>query len=523
LFVLAVGLAVLAVLVLLVIDLSQHKDAIRRNYPVIGRFRYLFSSLGEFFRQYFFAMDREEMPFNRAQRDWVERSSAGLDNTVAFGSTQNITAVGSPIFASAIYAPLDSETTEPPALVIGPHARQPYEARSIINVSGMSYGALSAPAIQALSRGARMAGCWMNTGEGALSSFERLFVLFDRAAPEVCQVMRTDGEVIEHLFTVACALDSLVVGEAQILSQVKQAYERAGTFDATGPLLNTAFQSASRVAKRVQHETAIHRRRVSIPSIAVGEVAPEFFETLTDKRVLLIGAGEMGAETLRYLRDGGAKHITIVNRSADRALELARSLDAQVAPWESLEEQMASADLVVSTTGATEPIVTLERFRGVQTARYERLLLILDLAVPRDFDPAIGDLSGVYLYSVDDLQASADRNRREREREWPKAKQIIEHETSEYLTSLQSRATGPVIKKLRERAESVKTSELERLLKRLERAEDGPQQTAEIQQAFDRLVNKLLHPPLASLRNDAASGHRQGLVDALRRLFQLGD
>ncbi len=170
LFVLAVGLAVLAVLVLLVIDLSQHKDAIRRNYPVIGRFRYLFSSLGEFFRQYFFAMDREEMPFNRAQRDWVERSSAGLDNTVAFGSTQNITAVGSPIFASAIYAPLDSETTEPPALVIGPHARQPYEARSIINVSGMSYGALSAPAIQALSRGARMAGCWMNTGEGALSS-----------------------------------------------------------------------------------------------------------------------------------------------------------------------------------------------------------------------------------------------------------------------------------------------------------------------------------------------------------------
>lgn len=336
-------------------------------------------------------------------------------------------------------------------------------------------------------------------------------------------VHRTDGEVIEHLFTVACALDSLVVGEAQILSQVKQAYERAGTFDATGPLLNTAFQSASRVAKRVQHETAIHRRRVSIPSIAVGEVAPEFFETLTDKRVLLIGAGEMGAETLRYLRDGGAKHITIVNRSADRALELARSLDAQVAPWESLEEQMASADLVVSTTGATEPIVTLERFRGVQTARYERLLLILDLAVPRDFDPAIGDLSGVYLYSVDDLQASADRNRREREREWPKAKQIIEHETSEYLTSLQSRATGPVIKKLRERAESVKTSELERLLKRLERAEAGPQQTAEIQQAFDRLVNKLLHPPLASLRNDAASGHRQGLVDALRRLFQLGD
>ena len=138
--VLAIGLVFVTAAVLYVIDRSQTEDAVRRNYPVIGRFRSLFTELGEFFRQYFFAMDREEMPFNRAQRDWVERSSAGHDNTVAFGSTQNITAVGSPIFASAVYAPLDSETTEPPALVIGPHAREPYEARSIINISGMSYG-----------------------------------------------------------------------------------------------------------------------------------------------------------------------------------------------------------------------------------------------------------------------------------------------------------------------------------------------------------------------------------------------
>jgi hypothetical protein len=154
-FVLAVGLAVLAIIVMFVLDVSQRHDAIRRNYPVIGRFRHIFSELGEFFRQYFFAMDREEMPFNRAQRDWVNKSSAGVDNTVAFGSTQNITAPGSPIFASAIYAPLEAECQEPPALVIGPHAREPYEARSIINISAMSYGALSAPAIRALSQGRR--------------------------------------------------------------------------------------------------------------------------------------------------------------------------------------------------------------------------------------------------------------------------------------------------------------------------------------------------------------------------------
>lgn len=351
-------------------------------------------------------------------------------------------------------------------------------------------------------------------------------------------IHRSGAEAVEHLFTVAAALDSMVVGEAQILSQVKQAYERATAAGSTGALTHAIFQTASRVAKRVQHETAIHRRRVSIPSVAVGEVAPEFFETLTDKRILLVGAGEMGGETLRYLRDGGARDITVVNRSEQRGMRLAAELDAKSAPWESLDDQLSRADLVVSTTGSTEPIVTLERFRAIQAARYERLLLVLDLAVPRDFDPAIGDLSNVYLYSVDDLQASCDRNRREREREWPKARGIIAEETEQFLATLQQRATGPVIRQLRQRAEAVKTEELNRLLKRLERLEslapetagDGAERArrieagrAEITQAFDRVVNKLLHPPLASLRDDAADGHRQGLVEALRRLFQLGD
>lgn len=334
---------------------------------------------------------------------------------------------------------------------------------------------------------------------------------------------RSGNEVVGHLFTVASALDSLVVGEAQILSQVKQAYDTGTGSGTTGPLLHSLFQAASRVAKRVQHETAIHRRRISIPSVAVGEVAPEFFESLVDKSILLIGAGEMGAETLRYLSDAGAKNIRIVNRSEKRGIDLANDFGATTAPWDALFEEMSKADLIVSTTGSTEPVVTLPQFRSVHAARYERLLLILDLAVPRDFSPEIGDLPGVYLYSVDDLQASADRNRREREREWPKALRIIQEETEDFMSSLQSRATGPVIRKLRERANLVKESELDRLIKRLERTHDSTQQKAEIEQAFDRLVNKLLHSPLVSLKDDAASGHRQGLVDALRRLFQLGE
>ncbi|UYV37673.1 FMN-binding glutamate synthase family protein [Rhodobacteraceae bacterium D3-12] len=171
LFVLVLGVAVLVVLALFLIDRAQRKDAIRRNYPVIGRFRHLFSSLGEFFRQYFFAMDREEMPFNRAQRDWVERAAEGESNTVAFGSTRNLGVPGTPIFMNAAFPPLEDQTAETQPMVIGAGAALPYEAKSFFNISGMSYGALSRPAVRALSRGAAKAGIWLNTGEGGMSPF----------------------------------------------------------------------------------------------------------------------------------------------------------------------------------------------------------------------------------------------------------------------------------------------------------------------------------------------------------------
>ncbi|SEO70656.1 Glutamate synthase domain-containing protein 2 [Salinihabitans flavidus] len=170
-FVVLIGLAVLALLVLFVIDRSQTGDAIRRNYPVIGRFRHLFSTLGEFFRQYFFAMDREELPFNRAQREWVDRAGRGKGNMVAFGSTRNLGVVGTAIFVNDPFPPLNDEFASSEPLIIGPGARVPYKAQSIFNVSGMSYGAISKPAVQALSRGAKEAGIWLNTGEGGLSSF----------------------------------------------------------------------------------------------------------------------------------------------------------------------------------------------------------------------------------------------------------------------------------------------------------------------------------------------------------------
>lgn len=169
LFIFMIGLVAFILVIQFVIDIRQTKDAIRHNFPVVGRFRNIFSKLGEFFRQYFFAMDREEMPFNRAEREWVYRSSSGIDNTVAFGSTKSLNPAGTVLFVNSLFPVQGSDASPPPAITIGPYCSNPYTAQSLIHISGMSFGAISAPAVEALSLGAKRSNCWMNTGEGGLT------------------------------------------------------------------------------------------------------------------------------------------------------------------------------------------------------------------------------------------------------------------------------------------------------------------------------------------------------------------
>lgn len=171
LFVFLVGVLALVAIAFFIMDVSQTRDAIRRNYPVIGRLRYVFTTLGEFFRQYFFALDREELPFNRAERDWVSRSSSGADNTIAFGSTRSLIVPGTVIFVNCAFPTLDQDAVEASDVTVGPYTSNPYRFSSLINISAMSYGALSTPAVRALSKGAKMAGCWLNTGEGGLAPY----------------------------------------------------------------------------------------------------------------------------------------------------------------------------------------------------------------------------------------------------------------------------------------------------------------------------------------------------------------
>jgi glutamyl-tRNA reductase len=328
-----------------------------------------------------------------------------------------------------------------------------------------------------------------------------------------------DEAVVRHLFSVASGLDSMVLGEPQILAQVKQAWALAQESRTSGPLTGGLFQAALRTAKRVATETALSRERTSIPSVAVADFARGVFERFDDKRILLLGAGKMAAETLRYLREAGARDVTVVNRTPSRAVELAARLAARPGSFAELEAELAAADLVVSTTGATEPVVSPELFARVEARREGRPLVVLDLAVPRDFDPRISGRPGTWLYCIDDLAAACEANRASRRQELPAALAIVDDEARRFMGDLHHRTTAPVIEQLRAGWSETGEAELERLFRRLPAL--GEAERAEIRQAFERYAAKLLHPPLASLRSESRSGPPHGLLEALKRLFDL--
>ncbi|QDT70843.1 Glutamyl-tRNA reductase [Planctomycetes bacterium MalM25] len=331
-----------------------------------------------------------------------------------------------------------------------------------------------------------------------------------------------DEEAVDHLFRVAASLDSMVLGEPQILAQVKQAYELARGIESAGPLTHDCFQRALRVARRVASETELHQHRVSIPSVAIADFAAQIFERFDDKRVMVVGAGEMADETLRYLADQGAKSPVIVNRSLERAEALAEEWKGRAATLDHLVDELVEADLVITATAAGEPILTLEEYqRSVGPRRAQRPLFVLDLSMPRDFDPAIGHEPGVYLYSIDDLSAACEQNRQARRRELPRAERIISEERQRFFVDARHRLSAPVIAQLREGLDRPKEAELERLYNKL--PELDPQAREEIERFADRLVNKMLHPPMESLRDESQNGSPHGLLQALSRLFKLKD
>jgi glutamyl-tRNA reductase len=342
----------------------------------------------------------------------------------------------------------------------------------------------------------------------------------EKGFPLASQVFTLDNlDMVQHLFSVSSGLDSMVLGEVQIFSQVKSAYQTALDAQTVGPLTHALFQMAFKTAKDVADETEIHRHRLSIPSIAVADVALRIFERLDDKQILIFGAGEMGRETLRYLAEHGAKLIVVLSRYRERAEHLATEFNGTAADWQDRFGMMRRADIIVSAAGASEPIVTLDDFRKIEPFRQKKMLFVLDLGVPRNFEPSIGNCPNVRLYSIDDIQEICNKNREERDGEVPKAEKIISLSAKNFIQEMNHRQNSEMIQKLWSRWTQTKEEELRRLFNKLPDLTEKEQ--AEIRYAFDRLIGKFLHPPLESLRVESKDGVPHKLLDALALLFRL--
>jgi glutamyl-tRNA reductase len=337
-------------------------------------------------------------------------------------------------------------------------------------------------------------------------------------------VAHHDEAMVAHLFRVASSLESLVLGEGQILGQVRDAYRAAVAGGAVGPILHEVFQQAIRVGKRVREETGLDRGKLSVASVAV-DLAREVFDTFGDKTVLVIGAGKMGELTLEHLGELRPGRILVTNRSPGKAEAAASRFGGVAVPFERLNGALAEADLVVSTTAAEEPIVTVETYSRVQRARRHRLALILDIAVPRDFDPAIGELAQVLLYNVDDLKAQVARNLEGRRKGVDPAQAIIAAETAACLAAVHHRhRTGALLRQLGEYADGVRRRELEKLYSNA--TDLTPEQRAAIDHFAQRLQNQFLHHPRSALRSagTAAEPERHhSLLAAVRHLFGLAE
>jgi glutamyl-tRNA reductase len=327
-----------------------------------------------------------------------------------------------------------------------------------------------------------------------------------------------DADAVRHLFRVISSLDSLIVGEGQIAQQVRDAYQWAQKQATVGPVLHALFQHAFRVAGRVRTETGIARGHVSVSSVAVDYVR-EVFDHFGDKTVLVIGAGKMGELTLRHLRALKVRQILVTNRSPEKANELAEQCRGMAVPWAELDEALLRADIILSTTGATEPIVTKERYESIRARRSAGPVVILDIAVPRDFDPRTHDGDQTCIFNIDDLEKIREHALRERRSHLPAAEAIVQQEVQRFLSDWRRRRHGGVIARLTQDFEAKRNVVVQQLLSRL----DGrltEEDRAYIEGAFRLLQNQFLHGPITALTEDAHEGTVHTLLDALRRLFR---
>jgi glutamyl-tRNA reductase len=329
---------------------------------------------------------------------------------------------------------------------------------------------------------------------------------------------REDADAVRHLFRVAAGLDSLVVGEPQILGQVKEAYATASERRSSGPLLNKLFHASFAVGKRVRTETALGEGAVSV-SFAAVQLARKIFGRLAGRRVLVIGAGEMGKLTAQHLRAQGVGAIVITSRTIARAEELARAVDGTAAPWSELMNVLAPSDIVITATGSQLPILTRSHIESVMGRRRRDPLFIIDIAMPRDVDSAAGDIEHVFLYNVDDLQAIVQENLSRRGAEMERAELIVAEEVGRFMAWHRSRGAIPTVVALRQRFDAIRRAELQRLDGKLSGL--PPDARVRVEEITRLIMEKLLLEPTERLKALPDEETQVLYTEAVNRLFGL--
>jgi glutamyl-tRNA reductase len=329
-------------------------------------------------------------------------------------------------------------------------------------------------------------------------------------------------KAVNHLFMVAASLDSMVVGEAQILGQLKEAYRHASHFGATGPLLNRLLHKAFSVAKRVRTETAIGSSAVSISYAAV-QLAKKIFGNLKDKNVMLVGAGEMAELAAEHLVGQGVTSVVVANRTLSRAVDLAKRFKGRAVSIDELVLQLETVDIIISSTGATDIILYRDEVKSIMRSRKNRPLFFIDIAVPRDLDPALNELENVYLYDIDDLSNVVEINKSERDKEAVKAGRIVDEETIKFDRFYQSLAVTPTIQDLRKRMDEIGRGELEKTLGKLNGLSEKDKK--HLEKMVSAINAKVLHNPLIYLKSNSCSGRDNSdlKVSTVRELFGLSD
>jgi len=325
-------------------------------------------------------------------------------------------------------------------------------------------------------------------------------------------------DAIRHVFRVAASLDSMMIGEPQILGQIKEAFRIAADAGTVGMHLSALMNRAFAVAKKVRSETGISQFAVSISYAAV-ELARKIFGDLSGKTVMIIGASKMGELAAKHLKRNGVSSVLVTNRTFERAVELAQVFEGAAVPFEHFVDHIDRADIVISSTGAPHFIITKMLAEQIIHRRKNRPMFLIDIAVPRDIDPAVNEIDNAFLYDIDDLQQVIDANLKERMKEASKAEEIIDSEVQAFCVKMQSREVVPTIVQLRDSLEKLRRDEIERNRRHLK--DLSPEQQAAVDHITKSMVNKILHTPIETLKQMAHDPTGADLVEVVRRIFNI--